>query len=112
MRGGGGRELDENELRTLAAIVHKASPTDEQIATLRTCLAPSESHTRTEKSKDGEVKITEVGSTGALRVSRRLCSRVLLSLAQVLTPRITLDRLLACDVAKTGLSKNARFPRT
>lgn len=81
--------LNVNELRTLAAVVHGRSPTDEEIADLQYCLAPPEQRTVTRETSSGTVTSTEV-----------------------VTPHITLERLMACDIATKGLSEHARFEGT
>lgn len=116
--------------------MYKASPTDEQIDTMRDCLAPKQTTSRTELTEEGNVHITEVPipltrwrscdvySLASLFIcvhpplharARTICHSLhdcCLPALQVLSPRVTVDRLLACDLVKDGLSKNARFAKT
>ena len=50
---------------------------------------------------------------GVVSCSSETCSRLADGswLFQVFTPKITLNRLLDCEMAKKGLSEKAKFPR-
>lgn len=89
---GDGR-LNENELRTLVAIVLKKSPPNEEIEKIRECLAPSEVHTIETHSTVGNNELIE---TKTIRTR----------------PYITWESIVNCQAVVDGLSKNARFAAT
>lgn len=85
----GDGKLNDNELLTLAAVVHGQPPTPEQVEELRACVAPVEHRQVVRQTEHGEVTTSEA-----------------------LTPHVTLERVMACELATTGLSEHARFEAT
>jgi hypothetical protein len=82
--------LNDNEFRTLAAVVYKKSPTQAELVSLRDCIAPEEveSSVITHQSANGDTT----------QVEHRV----------KLTPAVTIERVMECEAAVNGLSKNVR----
>ena len=95
----GDGHLSDNEFRTLAAVVYKKSPTDDEIASLRNCTAPA------------SVTVADEGPSHHVNRDGDLSSVRVHTVTSV-QPLVTLERVMACAAAMEGLSKHARFPPT
>jgi hypothetical protein len=86
--------LSNNELRTLALLVYRHSPSSKEFEELRDCLSPPETRVSVSEKTLGDGSIEKRSET----VVRR--------------PGITVERLNTCSLAMEALSKHARFPPT
>lgn len=86
--------LSDNEFRTLAAVVLKRSPSAADLADLRSCV--------------GATPRTRTLPAAATTVPGG--DRVEATTLEVVTPAITLRRVLNCSSAVDGLKRNARAP--
>ena len=94
----GDGQLSDNEFRTLASVVFHRAPTPADIAALRNCTAPEE------ESLSEVYEGVRAAADGPVRVKAMTLTRS--------TPLVTLQRVLACELAMTGLSKFARVAAT